>query len=174
MIRRRRANLHSNPRRRKRDMKGDYTPHCASTSRRVSEKRDSTLPFFVASHPAQLDHQVGVGLALPFLVRRQCTRRGRQAVPLLRKALRTSGSGLVFNGATPLTDRTQGPRNQQNRSALRLLMLARLKASSADLFLKVCGSPHRSHPRAADLQNWSALCRHIYAGTSTYVEYEWG
>src|SRR5271157_1074079 len=52
----------------------------------------------VASHLAQLDHQVAVGLALHFLVRRQCTRRGRQAVPLLRKALRTSGSGPVAQG----------------------------------------------------------------------------
>ena len=25
-------------------MKGDYTPHCTCTSRRVSEKRDSALP----------------------------------------------------------------------------------------------------------------------------------
>ena len=32
------------------------------------------------------------GVPLPFLVRRQCTPRGRQALPLRRKALRTSGS----------------------------------------------------------------------------------
>jgi hypothetical protein len=51
----------------------------------------TVISALVASHLAQLDHQVGVGLALPFLVRRQYARRGRQAVPLLRDALRTSG-----------------------------------------------------------------------------------
>ncbi len=78
----------------------------------------------VASHFAQLGHQVGVGLALPFLVRRQCTRRGRQAVPLLRKPFPTSGSGLVaprFVGAAFRTGSFRGPRNQQHRSAPGLL-----------------------------------------------------
>jgi hypothetical protein len=37
-------NRSNNTRRRKRDMKGDYTPYCTCTSRRVSEKRDSALP----------------------------------------------------------------------------------------------------------------------------------
>jgi hypothetical protein len=33
----------SSPRRRKRNMNGDYTLHCTCTSRRVSEKRDSAM-----------------------------------------------------------------------------------------------------------------------------------
>jgi|GEM_PF-1164740 2'-5' RNA ligase len=37
-------NRSNKTRRRKRDTKGDYTPHCTCTSRRVSEKRDSALP----------------------------------------------------------------------------------------------------------------------------------
>jgi len=37
-------NRSNNTRRRRRDMKGDYTPYCTSASRRVSEKRDSALP----------------------------------------------------------------------------------------------------------------------------------
>jgi SAM-dependent methyltransferase len=48
------------------------------------------------------------------------------------------------------------------------------RGTSADLFLKVCGSSHRSQPRDADLQNRPALGWHIHAETSTYVEYEWG
>src|SRR5208337_48640 len=65
---------------------------------RTSDAVRTAISALVASHLARLHHQVGVGLALPFLVRRQCTRRGRQAVPLLRKALRTSRSGVVAQG----------------------------------------------------------------------------
>jgi hypothetical protein len=69
--------------------------------------------------PYKRDHDVGAGLLpalrqgahegpLPFLVRRQCTRRGRQAVPLRRKVLRWLAPRFI--GAAIFTDRTQGPR----------------------------------------------------------------
>ncbi len=38
----------SNPRRRKPDMRGDYTPHCRCTSCRVSEKRDCASSYPLA------------------------------------------------------------------------------------------------------------------------------
>jgi hypothetical protein len=59
----------------------------------------SCRPFRPGFNPGIPGHAQGVPLR--FLVRRQCTRRGRQAVPLPRKVLRTSRAKST--GGMPLT-----------------------------------------------------------------------
>jgi hypothetical protein len=64
----------------------------------TSDKWRAHLYALAASHLSQLDHRVGVGLALPGVPQGECGTRGRQAVPLHLAQLDHQvdvGAGLV-------------------------------------------------------------------------------